>query len=123
MSHIVSLKYFSLPSYALILILMCLFTLLPPLYVYNNASYHGYIINNVYSDQQQQNATHNYGIHIISYGDSKWKKAKQRIFEEASNTNWFDTIEVYGPHNLTSDFKQEFGDIINLRIGGGYWLW
>ena len=40
-------------------------------------------------------------IHLITYGNDKFKNAKQRIHNEAINSGWFDTINIYGPENLS----------------------
>eukprot|EP01084_Bolivina_argentea_P116620 207180_1 len=73
-----------------------------------------YLVQNEISN----NST-NIRIHMISYGDHKWRSGKNRIYKQALNTDWFDTIEVLGPHNLTTDFKQTFRDILNFSRGGG----
>jgi len=62
-------------------------------------------------------------IHFISYGDEKYKVAKERIYNEAINTNWFDSINCYGKEYLTSDFVKEFKNILSMNRGGGYWIW
>jgi hypothetical protein len=62
-------------------------------------------------------------IHFISYGDEKYKVAKERIYNEAINTNWFDSINCYGKEYLTSDFVKEFKNILLMNRGGGYWIW
>lgn len=62
-------------------------------------------------------------IHFITYGDHKFTKSKKRIYSEALNCGWFDTITVYGPQDLDPDFKEQFKDILKLERGAGYWLW
>ena len=62
-------------------------------------------------------------IHFISYGDEKYNIAKQRIYNEAKNTGWFNLINCYGKQDLTSDFVKEFEKILSLNRGGGYWIW
>mgnify|MGYP001183299738 FL=1 len=62
-------------------------------------------------------------IHFISYGDEKYNIAKQRIYNEAKNTGWFNSINCYGKQDLTSDFVKEFEKILSLNRGGGYWIW
>lgn len=39
-------------------------------------------------------------IHLITYGDDKFKRSKERLKKEAENTGWFDTITVYEPKDL-----------------------
>jgi len=62
-------------------------------------------------------------IHLISYGNKEYEHSKQRIYEEAISTHWFDTVTIYGPNDLDNDFKLKFKDILQQRRGGGYWIW
>jgi hypothetical protein len=62
-------------------------------------------------------------IHFITYGDDNFTNSKKRIYSEALNCGWFDTITIYGPQDLDSDFKEQFKDILKFERGGGYWIW
>lgn len=62
-------------------------------------------------------------IHFITYGDENFRLAKQRIYNQASNTGWFDNINIYGKEDLNSDFVKEFKNILSMKRGGGYWIW
>lgn len=62
-------------------------------------------------------------IHLISYGDQKFQHSKDRLAEEAQKTNWFDSITLYGPEDLSPDFRSRFADILAYSKGGGYWIW
>lgn len=62
-------------------------------------------------------------IHLITYGNEKYQKAKERLYKEAENTGWFDTITLYGPEDLDDQFKTEFKNILSMRKGAGYWIW
>ena len=62
-------------------------------------------------------------IHFISYGDQIYRTAKDRIYKEAMNTNWFDTIKCCEKEDLSNDFVKEFDDILSMNKGGGYWIW
>tara|TARA_B110000902_G_C14257909_1_gene568648 strand:- start:647 stop:1420 length:774 start_codon:yes stop_codon:yes gene_type:complete len=64
-----------------------------------------------------------YKLHLISYGDEKWRRAKQRIYNEAFNTNWFYSIKCYGKEDLSTSFKNEFKSTLSMKRGGGYWIW
>ena len=33
-------------------------------------------------------------IHLITYGDDKFKEGKKRIFNQANNTGWFDNVTL-----------------------------
>ena len=47
-------------------------------------------------------------IHLITYGNNIFDNAKKRLYKEAKNTGWFDTITLYGPENLDTNFKEKF---------------
>ena len=72
---------------------------------------------------EPKNSLNNKKIHMISYGNEKFKKSKKRIFNEGINCKFFYSIEVLGPENLDKEFKNKFDNILNLQRGGGYWLW
>lgn len=62
-------------------------------------------------------------IHFITYGNNVFKNSKERLQKEAINSNWFDTITICGPENLSKNFKSEFNDILEKPRGAGYWIW
>jgi len=62
-------------------------------------------------------------IHLITYGNHKFENSKERLYNEALNTNWFDTITVYGPQDLDDIFKNNFKEILNKSRIGGYGIW
>tara|TARA_B110000977_G_C10972834_1_gene453001 strand:+ start:159 stop:911 length:753 start_codon:yes stop_codon:yes gene_type:complete len=62
-------------------------------------------------------------LHLISYGDKKYIKAKHRIYNEAFNTKWFYSIKCYGLEDLCVSFRNEFKSILSMKRGGGYWIW
>jgi len=62
-------------------------------------------------------------IHLITYGDHIYERAKIRLCIQAANIGWFDTITGYGPADLDDSFKEKFKDILEKRRGGGYWIW
>lgn len=62
-------------------------------------------------------------IHLITYGDNNFSKSKKRIKNEAMNSGWFDTIEVYSPDVLDDSFKMKFNDILKEPRIAGYGLW
>jgi hypothetical protein len=71
-------------------------------------------------DEQQKN---NYKIHFCTYANEKYKKAKERIINEARNFNEFTLINEFGPESLTKEFKEKYSIILNMEKGGGYWIW
>jgi hypothetical protein len=62
-------------------------------------------------------------IHLITFGDSKYANTKRRLYSEAVNCGWFDTIASYGTEDLDEDFKERFKNILEQHRGGGYWIW
>tara|TARA_B110000977_G_scaffold1872_1_gene2592 strand:- start:1438 stop:2157 length:720 start_codon:yes stop_codon:yes gene_type:complete len=62
-------------------------------------------------------------IHLITYGNNRYTKAKKRLHANALNTGWFDTITSYGPEDLDNEFKLKFENILKQPRGGGYWIW
>lgn len=62
-------------------------------------------------------------IHLITYGDDKFKNSKKRIEKEALNTGWFDSVTVYGPEILDDDYKKKFKKVLSHSRGAGYWIW
>ena len=62
-------------------------------------------------------------IHIITYGNDKYKKSKKRLENEALDTGWFDSVTVYGPEILDDDYKKKFKKILSHSRGAGYWIW
>jgi hypothetical protein len=65
----------------------------------------------------------NQKIQFISYGNKKFNNAKARIKNQAIETNWFDSVKVYEPDDLTQEFKKKYKDILEMPRGGGYWIW
>ena len=62
-------------------------------------------------------------IHMITYGNNIYSRAKERIKEESLNTTWFKSIKVCGPEDLTSEFANEFKKVLKLKRIAGYGVW
>ena len=62
-------------------------------------------------------------IHFITYGNNLFSNTKKRLQNESINSKWFDTTTIYGPENLSEDFKNEFSNILEKPQGAGYWIW
>lgn len=62
-------------------------------------------------------------VHFISYGNYKFNNSKRRIFNEAIDSKWFYTIDIFCKKSLSKEFKNEFKNILKLKRGGGYWIW
>jgi hypothetical protein len=62
-------------------------------------------------------------IHFITYGNSKFARAKARILKEAEEFGEFKTVKGYGPEDLPNDFKEQFKQILSQPRIGGYGIW
>lgn len=62
-------------------------------------------------------------IHVITYGNDKYRNTKERLRREAIETQWFNSVTLYGPRDLDERFKTKFKNVLNKRRGGGYWIW
>jgi hypothetical protein len=62
-------------------------------------------------------------IHFITYGDDNFKKSRERICGEATNTKWFSTIKYYTNNDYNLDFYNKNKEILDNKIGGGFWIW
>ena len=49
--------------------------------------------------------------------------SKERIYKEAINSKFFNTISIYSPDDLSKDFVDNFSEILNLPRIGGYGIW
>ena len=62
-------------------------------------------------------------INFITYGNDKFKLAKERILKEALHFDVFNNIKGYGPEDLPNVFYEKYKNILMNSRGGGYWLW
>lgn len=63
-------------------------------------------------------------VHFITYGSHEYEETLKRIEEEATNSNFFDSIKIYhGQDSLTKGFKEKHKLILKERRGGGFWIW
>jgi hypothetical protein len=62
-------------------------------------------------------------IHFITYANAAFENPMNRIISEARNTSWFTTSTPYRPHNLSSEFRNKYNDILLRPRGAGYWIW
>lgn len=62
-------------------------------------------------------------IHFITYGNNRFEIAKKRLLKEAKNFNEFETIKGYGPQDLSQEVLKKHNKILNMKRGGGYWIW
>lgn len=59
---------------------------------------------------------------FISYGDDSFKLSKERIKKEAEHFG-FEYIKIYSPDDLSDDFTSKLKVILDMKKGGGYWIW
>lgn len=62
-------------------------------------------------------------IHFITYGDKRFARSRKRVCKEAVATNWFRSVKGYSNDDLTLRFQKDFGPVLRMRRGGGYWIW
>jgi hypothetical protein len=62
-------------------------------------------------------------IYLITYGDEKYQKAKDRLYKQALEMKMFKEVYKFGVDDLTEEFKNKYTDILKLPRGGGYWIW
>ena len=76
-------------------------------------------INNIENFQEN-----NQKISFITYGDNKFKLAKERIGREAADMGIFNgNIKLYSPEDLSREFKEKVNNTLSMPRGGGYWIW
>jgi hypothetical protein len=62
-------------------------------------------------------------IHFITYGTDDFKNTKKRLYKEALNSGWFDSITIYNTEDLDDEFKLKYKNILKEKKLGGYCLW
>jgi len=62
-------------------------------------------------------------IHFITYANELFEEAKRRLVLEAHEFGIFTTINGYGPNDLSPEFQTKYKEILDMKRGGGYWIW
>ena len=62
-------------------------------------------------------------IAFVSYANHVFEKAGNRIKHEAQQTGLFNTIKVFTPSDLDSEFIEKNRYLLSQERGGGYWCW
>ena len=44
-------------------------------------------------------------VHLITYGSNQFINSKKRMMFMGIKSGWFNTVKMYGPEDLTEDFK------------------
>lgn len=61
--------------------------------------------------------------YLISYGDDNFTSQKVFIRETAEASSFFDEVQIFGPEDIEAEFAEKVGETLQLKRGGGYWLW
>jgi len=61
-------------------------------------------------------------IHLISYGDKFYSKAKIRFKKQADDFG-FKKVTIFGPENIDKEFYNKHRQILQTPRGGGFWFW
>ena len=62
-------------------------------------------------------------IHLITYGNEKYRRKRQELIKNAVTLGWFNTVTEYSPEKLEPIFKNRFSNILKQERGAGYWIW
>ena len=62
-------------------------------------------------------------VYFITYANSKYDRAKNRIVKEAQNSKWFIRARGFGPGDLSKTFRDKYSNVLSRNRGGGYWIW
>jgi hypothetical protein len=82
-------------------------------------------INNwIDSDEGFQDIESKQKISFVSYGNSEFATARDRIGRQAKEMGIFNgAIQVYTPDDISEDFKKRAHAAFSQKRGGGYWTW
>lgn len=61
--------------------------------------------------------------YLISYGDHNYTGQKERFRKTAEASSFFDEIRIFEPEDIAQGFLDQVGETIQVKKGGGYWLW
>jgi hypothetical protein len=59
----------------------------------------------------------------ITYGTTRFEFALNRLKQEADDSKLFQSFEICRPTDLDASFVDHFKDVLELKRGGGYWIW
>lgn len=62
-------------------------------------------------------------VHLLAYATDKFKQSRSRLAFEARRTGWFTNISVVGPHNLSRNFKFDYGALLKFERIAGFGIW
>jgi hypothetical protein len=61
--------------------------------------------------------------YLISYGDDAFASQREFFKETALASAFFDDVTIFTRDDIGQDFAEQVGETLDLRRGGGYWLW
>lgn len=61
--------------------------------------------------------------YFITYGTNEFNIQKRNLLYLAKKSENFDTCIGFSQKNIDKNFYKEFLEILNLKKGGGYWIW
>ena len=64
-------------------------------------------------------------IVLLAFASKELKRSINRISEEASQSRFYDQIQIFSSNNLPSDLRERVNSLISKgkRKGYGYWIW
>jgi hypothetical protein len=62
-------------------------------------------------------------LHFATYGDFRYSKSIERLKNQVSKLNIFNTITGFNENNIPKDFKKYLDVILKCKKGGGFWIW
>lgn len=62
-------------------------------------------------------------IHLISYASNCFLDRKPHFIDEVKQFSKIDKWKIYGLEDLDRNFREKHKDILQLKRGGGYWIW
>lgn len=63
-------------------------------------------------------------VHLVSFADRRFHKAKKRFSMQAEKFGLFDSIQIFDEVSISAEFKAQFSSIFHRGTRGfGYWVW
>lgn len=62
-------------------------------------------------------------VHLITYADSDHRKTANRLLQEADRFGEFASTTIYGPTDLSTEFRNAHANALTNPKGSGLWVW
>ncbi len=62
-------------------------------------------------------------VHFITYSNDLYSETREYCAKMAKRKGKVDTVTVYKPEDIEDSFREEYKQILDLRVGNGLWLW